>query len=158
MDVKYINPFLTATVNVIKTMAFVDLRPGSPYLKEEATAEGDVSGIIGLTGDVAASLSVSFSFGLIKEIMKNMLGEEITEITAEVQDAVGEMTNMICGDARRMLQQEGLNLSAAIPTIIAGKNHTIKHAIKGPVINIPFEAQGGKAVVKVSMEKEEPTS
>lgn len=152
MEVKYINPFLTATVNVVKTMAFVELRPGKPFLKVDALATGDVSGIIGLTGEVTASLSVSFTFGLIKDIMSNMLGEEITEITDDVRDAVGEMTNMICGDARRSLQQEGLTLSAAIPTIIAGENHTIKHAVKGPVIVIPFEGDHGSAVVEVSME------
>jgi len=152
MDVKYINPFLTATVHVVKTMAFTDLTPGSPYLKKGATAHGDISGIIGLTGDVTGSLSVSFTFPLLKEIIKNMLGDEISDISDDVRDTVGEMTNMISGDARRLLQQEGLNLSAAIPTIISGKNHTIKHVIQGPIIVIPFTANGGKAVVEISME------
>lgn len=153
MKVKYINPFLTATVNVIKTMAFLELIPGKPSLKKDALAKGDVSGIIGLTGDASGSLSVSFSLGLIKEIMKNMLGEEISEVTEDVRDAVGEMTNMICGDARRALQGDGLNLSAAIPTIVSGEGHTISHAVAGPVIVIPFKAAGGSAVVEVSLEE-----
>jgi chemotaxis protein CheX len=152
MEVKYINPFLAATVNVIKTMAFLELETGKPMLKKGAIAHGDVSGIIGLTGDFSASLSVSFSFEMIQKIMSNMLGEEITEITDDVRDAVGEMTNMICGDARRILQEEGLNMSAAIPTIIAGKDHTIKHQIKGAIIVIPFESDGATATVEVSME------
>lgn len=152
MDVKYINPFLEATVNVVKTMAFLELRPGKPFLKKGAMAQGDVSGIIGLTGEVAASLSVSFEFGLIAAIMKNMLGDEIDEINDEVRDAVGEITNMISGDARRILQQQGLNLSASIPTIITGKGHTIKHIIEVAVVVIPFEGEGGKVVVEFSME------
>ena len=104
-------------------------------------ASGDVSGIIGLTGEVHGSLSVTFSFNLLKEIMNNMLDETI-----------GEMTNIICGDARRALQQEGLSLSASIPTIVAGKNHTIKHAVKGLIIVIPFKSDTGQAVVEVSLE------
>ncbi len=151
MDVKYINPFLAATINVLKIMAGVELRPGKPYLKKDAVAVGDVSGIIGITGDVTGSLSVSFSFGLIKKIMKNMLQEELTDITEDARDAVGEITNMICGDARRMLEENGLKLSAAIPTIIAGRKHTIKHAVSGPIIVIPFEEKSGIAVVEVSM-------
>ncbi|MEW6267337.1 MAG: chemotaxis protein CheX [Thermodesulfobacteriota bacterium] len=152
MDVKYINPFLNATLNVIKTMAFVDVKPGKPYLKKDHLAKGDVTGIIGLTGETSGSLSVTFNFELIKQIMKNMLGEEITEVTNDVRDAVGELTNMISGDARRMLQQEGLHLSAAIPTIVAGQNHTIKHVISGPIIVIPFSSDGGGlASVEVSL-------
>ncbi|MBW2091620.1 MAG: chemotaxis protein CheX [Deltaproteobacteria bacterium] len=152
MDVKYINPFLLATVNVLKTMAGVELTPGKPYLKKDALAAGDVSGIIGITGEITGSLSVSFPFSLIKKIMKNMLQEEITEITEDARDAVGEITNMICGNARRMLEENGINkLSAAIPTIIAGRNHTIKHAVPGPIIVIPFKEKSGTAVVEVSI-------
>ena len=81
-----------------------------------------------------------------------MLGETIDEITDDVKDAVGEITNMICGDARRALQPEGLSLSTAIPTIVAGKNHTIKHAVKGPIIIIPFKSDTGRAVIEVSLE------
>ncbi len=153
MEVKYINPFLTATSNVLKTMAFIDLIPGKPTLKKDAVVVGDISGIIGLTGEVRGSLSVTFSLTLIKEIMSNMLGETINEITEDVKDAVGEMTNMICGDARRALQQEGLKLSAAIPTIVSGKNHTIKHAVKGPIIVIPFKSGSGQVVIEVSLER-----
>lgn len=152
MDVKYINPFLSATLNVLKTMAFVEVQPGKPYLKKDQVAVGDVSGIIGLTGEATGSLSVTFNFTMIKSIMSNMLGEEITEITNDVRDAVGELTNMISGDARRLLQQEGISLSAAIPTIVAGENHTIKHVVSGPIIVIPFQsAGGGVASVEVSL-------
>ena len=152
MDVKYINPFLSGTMNVLKTMAFVEVRPGKPFLKKDHVAQGDVTGIIGLTGSATGSLSVTFNFELIQMIMRNMLGEEVTEVTNDVRDAVGELTNMISGDARRLLQQEGLTLTAAIPTIVAGRGHTIKHVISGPIIIIPFESdEGGKASVEVSL-------
>jgi chemotaxis protein CheX len=152
MDVKYINPFLSGTVNVLKTMAFVEVKPGKPYLKKDHVGLGDVSGIIGLTGEASGSLSVTFNFTLIQQIMSNMLGEEVTEVTNDVRDAVGELTNMISGDARRLLQQEGLSLTAAIPTIVAGKDHTIKHVINGPIIVIPFTTDnGGEVTVEVSL-------
>ncbi len=153
MDVRYINPFLNATINVLKTMAFVEITPGKPFLKKDHVAYGDVSGIIGITGDAQGSLSVTFNIALIRQIMRNMLGEEIEEVTNDVRDAVGELTNMISGDARRMLGEEGLNLSAAIPTIAAGKGHSIKHVVSGPVIIIPFSSEGdGRCSIEVSIQ------
>jgi chemotaxis protein CheX len=38
MDVKFINPFLEGTVNVLKTMAMVDPQPGKPYVKKDNQA------------------------------------------------------------------------------------------------------------------------
>ena len=32
MDVRFVNPFLEGTVEVLKTMAFIDPRPGKPYV------------------------------------------------------------------------------------------------------------------------------
>ena len=152
MDVKYINPFFNRYLKCTQNDGFHWFNTRETFLKKNAVVIGDVSGIIGLTGEVHWSLSVTFTFNLLKEIMNNMLGETIDEITDDVKDAVGEITNMICGDARRALQQEGLSLSAAIPTIVAGKNHTIKHAVKGPIIIIPFKSDTGQAVVEVSLE------
>ncbi|MBU0514192.1 MAG: chemotaxis protein CheX [Proteobacteria bacterium] len=149
MEVKYINPFLNATINVIKTMAFVDARPGKPYVKKDDAAVGDVSGIIGITGDNEGTLSISFSQACIEAILTNMLGESISGINEEVRDAVGEITNMISGDARRVLDEMGLKLSAAIPTVISGKDHTITHISTGPTIAIPFTTDHGPFTVEV---------
>ena len=46
----------------------------------------------------------------------NMLGEEIEEMNEEIKDAVGEITNMISGQARKKLDEQGMSLKAAIPS------------------------------------------
>jgi chemotaxis protein CheX len=94
MDVRFINPFLDATENVLRTMAFVEPKVGKPYLKKDNAAKGDISGIIGLTGDLRGSLGLSFSEACIVRIVSNMLGESLTGIDNDVKDAVGEITNM----------------------------------------------------------------
>ena len=57
MKVEYINPFLNATTNVLKTMAFTEAKPGKPYRKDDEAATGDITGIIGITGATEGSLS-----------------------------------------------------------------------------------------------------
>jgi len=39
MDVKLINPFLTATLTVLETMAFIKAEAGKPYLKKDVTTQ-----------------------------------------------------------------------------------------------------------------------
>lgn len=152
MDVRFINPFLEATINVLKTIAFVDPRPGKPHLKNDNIAIGDVSAIIGLTGSAKGSLALSFSEQSIKKIVNNMLGEKFTEINDDIRDAVGEITNMISGDARKRLEADGFTIAAAIPTVVSGKDHRIKHVLAGASIIIPFEIDEGPFVVDVCLE------
>jgi len=151
MDVKFINPFLEATIDVLKTMAFVEPIPGKPYLKKDDLAKGDISGIIGFTGEATGSMALSFSEGCILKIVANMLGEDIKEINGDIKDAVGEITNMVSGAARQKLESLGLSISAAIPTVISGKGHSVSHITSGPSIIIPFETDQGSFVVDICM-------
>ena len=152
MDVRFINPFLEGTISVLTTMAFVEPMPGKPRLKAENRAMGDISGIIGLTGSARGSLAISFSEKCILKIVNNMLGENLTEINDDIRDAVGEITNMISGDARKRLEGDGFKIMAAIPRVICGKDHEVKHVLGKPSIIIPFEIKEGLFVVDVCLE------
>lgn len=151
MEVKYINPFLEGTIEVLKTMAFIDPRPGRPYLKTGNNAQGDITGIIGLTGQVKGSLALTFSEGCILKIVSNMLGEDKNKIDHEIKDAVGEITNMVSGVARKKLEAMDLQVLAAIPTVVSGKGHSVSHVLGGPSLIIPFETDSGGFVVDVCM-------
>ena len=151
MNVRFINPFLEGTISVLKTMAFVEPVAGKPYLKKNYVARGDISGIIGFTGEARGSLALSFSESCILRIVSNMLGEEICNINDDIKDAVGEITNMVSGVARKHLEGDGFNISAAIPTVVGGKDHSILHVLGGPSIIIPFEIAAGPFVVDVCL-------
>jgi chemotaxis protein CheX len=155
MDVKFINPFLQGTLEVVKKMAFLEPRPGKVYLKETNIAYGDVSGIIGITGDAIGSLAISFNEACICHIVNSMLGESFSEANQEVFDGVGEITNMISGVARSYMEKEGLAVYSAIPSVIYGKDHTINHILNSPSIVIPFVMDRGTFVVDVCIKRTE---
>lgn len=152
MDVKLINPFINATLHVLETMASTKTTAGKPYLKKEEVAKGDVTGVIGLTGDSRGTVSVSFSEKCILAIVSKMFAEELTELNDEITDAVGELTNMISGQARQKLELVGKSLKAAIPTVIMGKDHTISHITSYPVVAIPFTTDNGDFTIEISFE------
>ncbi len=152
MDAKLINPFINATMNVLETMAFVKVKSDKPYLKKDDIAKGDVTGVIGLTGASNGTIAVTFDEGSILKIVSNMFGEEMKELNNEVADAVGELTNMISGQARRELEETGKVFEAAIPSVISGKNHQITHYTDGPKIAIPFTTEGGCFTIEVCFE------
>jgi len=152
MDVKLINPFLSATLNVLETMAFVKAEAGKPYLKKDNIAKGDVSGVVGLTGGANGTVSVTFDEACILNIVSSMFGEEMKELNRDISDAVGEITNMISGQARQQIEKTGKTIHGAIPTVITGKNHNLISMTKGPKIAIPFKTDAGSFIVEVCLE------
>jgi len=151
MNVKVINPFLAAAMHVLKTMAGVDAKPGKPFLKKDDIAMGDVSAIISITGQAQGSMALVFTEACITGVASHLLGENFSQLNDEVKDAVGELTNMICGDARRRLSEDGITLQAGIPKILSGKNHSIVHLAKGPRLAIPFETDQGAFIIEVAL-------
>ena len=154
MDVRFINPFLDGTAEVLSKMAHVKPVAGKPFAKSNDSAYGDVSGIIGMTGDAIGSLALTFSEECIIGIVSNMVGETYTEINKDVMDAVGELTNMISGASRKLMEKDDLKVFAAIPSVIFGKDHSVRHVIRGMSIVIPFHTESGDFVIDVCLQSQ----
>ncbi len=153
MDTNIINAFLSATIKVIETMAFLKPVPGKPYVITDTLIGGDITGIIGLTGSKKGSVILSLSKKAALKIVSSMLKEKFYYINTEIRDAVGELTNVIAGDARRALAEEGYRFESGIPTVIVGEGHEIESITSGPILAIPFEVDGCPFVVNASFEE-----
>lgn len=154
MDVTLINPFINATINVLETMAFITVKAGKPYVKKATVAVGSVTGLLGLTGVANGTIAVTFEEKCILTIVSNMFGEPMETLNDEIADAVGELTNMISGQARRELGEAGRVFRAAIPSVVTGHNHSIRHYSDGPKIAIPFSTDCGDFTIEVCFERE----
>ncbi len=150
MKVEYIQPFISATRKVLSTMAFMESSPRKPYLKKEGeiTALGDISAVIEVTGECRGSIGISFTKNCIVKLAFQMLGEEFNEINDELTDMVGEIVNMISGDARRELVKVGFHFSAGIPVLLKGENHDLKHFVQERIIVIPFTTKDGEFYIE----------
>ena len=141
MNAEFVNPFISGLLNVLETMAQTKLTPGKPKRKQGDVAKGDVSGLIGMVGpSVRGSMSITFE-------------ERPEKLDAEVGDMVGEVTNMICGAAKRDLADRGFEFGMATPIVVSGKQHTISHQVSGAKIILPFMCDEGLAHLEICFDK-----
>ncbi len=141
-------PFVKATQDILNTMAGMKAAPGLPYVKKNQQAKGDVSAIVGVTGDRTGTIAVSFTKACAVALVKGMLGDDIQDIIQDTQDAVGEVTNMVSGQARAALAEMGVTLQGSTPTVILGDGHLIRHISANPVVAIPFATEQGELTVE----------
>lgn len=153
MKAEFINPFLTATKNVLETMCQTKVEAQKPMIKKDNKSYGEVTGIIGMASDsVCGCMVVSFSEACILRVVANMLYEDPkTKVDAEIVDAVGELTNMICGGAKSQLSKLNHKFDLATPTMITGKGVEISYHTEAPTITIPFKTEYGDFVIEANL-------
>jgi chemotaxis protein CheX len=152
IDVNFINPFLTGTITALKIQAGINATPGKIFKQEDKSApfSGDISGVIGLVSEAFnGSVVISFPEKTFLNIISKMLGETYTEITKDISDGAGELTNIIFGQAKVILNEKGYALKTAIPSVITGKNHKVMSLSSGPRVIVPFTSDAGDFCVEI---------
>jgi chemotaxis protein CheX len=155
---EFSKPFIEAARNVFETMVFTKLEPGKPQVKRGNISRGDVSAVLGLSGMLTkngeersyrAMLVLSFPYDSYVKLASAMLMEEFTEFNEEIRDVGGEICNMIMGNAKRELAGLGYSSNMAIPSIIEGKDHSIKYPDGTTVILIPIRSAHGPMYIEL---------
>ncbi|NLV96278.1 MAG: chemotaxis protein CheX [Desulfovibrionales bacterium] len=152
MDPMHAKPFIKATREVLMAMANFDVTAGTPYIKKDRLARGDVSAVIGITGEKNGTFSISFDRQTAIHLVRQILGDAIEDILYDVQDAVGEIANMISGQARVGLAEMGIKLQGSTPSVVMGDNHTIVHMTSSLAIAIPFTSDAGQFTLEFCFE------
>jgi chemotaxis protein CheX len=136
---QYIQPFVEVTKHVFKEFVGAELGVGRPYFSEKEKAyDWDISAIIGLTGEARGAVVISMKTALAMRLTDMLTGSSHTEIDDEVIDAIGEIVNIIAGNAKKGLE-EAFKLVISLPTIVQGSNHTINWpGGSARIICIPF--------------------
>ncbi|MCK5270962.1 MAG: chemotaxis protein CheX [Sedimentisphaerales bacterium] len=150
MNVKYINPFLSSIQNVFDTMINVPFQLGKPSLKQNSVPLYEISGIIGLSGGVTGCVVVSLSKHVALQMVSALTSEVATEIDDDSADAIGEITNMIAGNAKKDFPGE--NTSISIPSVVIGK-HRVNYPKGVPIISIPCETSAGRLIIDVALKE-----
>jgi len=149
IDVRFINPVLTATIDTLKELG-VNITAGKAYAKKENETSGDVSGVVRVySPGFDGSISISFPQDCFLSIVSAMAGEEYQELTDETRDAAAELINIIFGKAANVLNDAGMKLESAVPTMMTGRNHTVLYRKNIPVIAIPFSCEFGKFKIEI---------
>ncbi|MCP3943364.1 MAG: chemotaxis protein CheX [Desulfobacteraceae bacterium] len=150
MDVTLVNPFVEGALHILDTTAFVKVKSEAPFLKKNISPQGDISGVLEISGELHGSAAISFSEKCILGIVSAMFGEEMTEINEEITDAVGEISNMIAGHVTTKIAEMGKKIKVKFVKVCIGADQDIEHIKDGGyILALPFRTTKGKMVIEV---------
>ncbi|AGH95422.1 chemotaxis protein CheX [Pseudobdellovibrio exovorus] len=161
IDVSMVNPFLAATKKTLELQANVQCEPLKPqftYVDNKVYEQPiAIVGVISIsTEKFKGSVTLAFPEKIFLKIYESMFGEKHEHINHEIEDAAGEILNIIYGSAKTVLNQEfGYQLKPELPTILSGERINIRQKTNEKVIILPFNTQHGQFQVEISFENEQ---
>ena len=151
INAEFVNPFLEAASVVFKSILDVDLRRGKLVIKESPIPSMDVAIIIGITGGVTGEVVYSMGYTMVKKIAQVLVkGLSEQQIDEEYKDIIGELANMITGNAMNLFASSGKRISMTTPTVVEGKDFTIT-LIKQTTLGINLYSPMGQLEMNIAL-------
>ncbi len=108
--------------NVFSTMLAIDLETALEEAKPWVTTEETVASAVGLAGPSQGAVCLQMSQVLARISASTMLGVPADTLAdMEVNDVVGELTNMVAGDLKSKLGEANSACQLTVPTVIRGR-------------------------------------
>jgi chemotaxis protein CheX len=134
MQAKFVNPFLASSVMVLEQLIQIKPQVGKLKLEDVSMAADHIWLKIGLIGQMKGDIVFGFPNQVALKIVSGMMGGfEVTQFDEMTQSAIGELGNMISGNASTMLYNDGIHIDITPPNLISGGEAGYSKAISVPL-------------------------
>ncbi len=116
MSKSYYDSFFNATGDVFKLLLDLEVTRAGEHAADEELQNG-VQIQIGVTGDLTGAITYRFPKQTTLEIVRIMSGMDFNELDAFVTSALGEVANIISGNAMTMLSEQQLTCDILPPRV-----------------------------------------
>jgi chemotaxis protein CheX len=144
---------ISATREVFTTMVMMDPEDEFPLQEPVSRFKCSITGMVGFAGTYSGVISIHCPVPLALKITSSMLGMECDEVNDDLNDAIGEIANMLGGSVKQVLSKGGLDVKLSIPTVISGEDYTVNSLSDSDCVIIPFIVEGLKFLVGLTLKK-----
>ena len=111
-----------------------------------------LTAMVGLAGTYNGLVSVHIPWPLAISFTSLMLGMEVTEIDDDVNDAMGEIANMIAGSYKQHLSKGGSDIQLSTPSVVNGADYVVSSGNNLENITLKFATEEEWFLVAISIE------
>lgn len=112
-----------------------------------------ISGVIGLAGTHKGVLAIHLPHKVAIAVTSSFLGMDVEEMNNDVEDAVGELANMLGGNVKSILSEKGRDINLSLPTTISGSHYDYQSNQDADRYYIKFQCEPGEFAVELLLEK-----
>ncbi len=159
VNAKYVNPFIEAAMKVVSQIAGIEVRRGHLSYKAKVEPSYGVSIIVGIYGFLVGQVVYSLDKTLAERLVDRLMGSRSPEEKKIMFiDTLGELANMITGNAASLLNQsKDLSLKITTPAIATGEHLSI-NLVPKPALVLGLYTQYGPIEINLALEEQDTLS
>ncbi|MFA7405272.1 MAG: chemotaxis protein CheX [Pelobacteraceae bacterium] len=112
-----------------------------------------LTAMVGLAGTYNGLVSVHIPWPLAISFTSLMLGMEVSEINDDVNDAMGEIANMVAGSFKQHLSKGGSDIQLSTPSVVNGTDYVVSSGNNLENITLKFATDEEWFMVSLSIEE-----
>ena len=144
MDLEFlIETVKSTTRDVFSTMLMMEADPQE--MRAEGSAPGPTDGVVGIIGIAGSWVGTGIIIccpELACRASGAMLMSEYATVNDDVLDAMGEITNMIIGNTKTVLEERYGPMGISVPTVVYGRNFATRTVSRGEWVIVCFSVGG----------------
>lgn len=152
MKAEYINPFYVAVQDVFSLMFDLEVKKNGLEIAGSLKSTKYLSVFLGVTGDLKGSILFSFPHNMGLKLVEIMAGMKIEKVDNFVSSALGEVANIIGGNALTNLANNNFICNITTPRVLVGEHQTISPMEEESLI-INLETDIGDFDINILLEK-----
>jgi chemotaxis protein CheX len=156
INAHHVNPFVEAAMRVVSQVTGIEVRRGHLSYKSKVEPSFGVSIIIGIYGFLTGQVVYSLDGKLAEKLVDKLLeGKSPQQKKILFLDSLGEVANMITGNAVSLLNQGSDRLlNITTPAIAAGDNLSV-HLVAKPALVLGLITMYGPIEISIAVEETE---
>lgn len=147
-----LEPFEMGVRHTLQEMAGTEIEVLATYQKSNYRMFGDITAVLGLIaateGAMALSVPEATATALVQRVMSGV-GEALDRDM--ICDCVGEIANVIGGQAKTMLAGTPYHFRLSTPTIVSGGSYEIRHKPGMPCMVMVFGTDVGNFALQICL-------
>lgn len=144
---------IEAAKEIFSSMLMMEIAESDEEEIGTASLTDSISGIIGLAGTYKGVLAIHLPHAVAMAITSSFLGMDVAEINSDVEDAVGELANMLGGNVKSILSEKGRDINLSLPTTISGKDYDFQPTKDADRMIISLRCETGRFIIDLQLEK-----
>jgi chemotaxis protein CheX len=156
MKAEFINPFVTAGIGVLESVISSRPEPGQLAVRSATFTTQQVSIAIGVTGGVEGHAVHGMSLVTATKIAAAMSGMPAMTFDEMASSAIGELGNMISGNAATLLSEAGYECKITPPTVVRGTD--VEISTSTPALVVPLHTDFGRMEINVALTESQGAS
>jgi len=143
-----------ATCEIFETMLMTQVSAGEPLESRPEVFTNGISGLVGMAGGYRGMLAIHCSDQVAMAITGNFLGIDVESVDDDVNDAIGEMANMLAGCVKTTLAEGGKDVKLSIPSAIGGSEYSLDCQSDANLVIMPFKMPDGEFLVELQLQEQ----